>query len=422
MTIHFPAARAASSDFEYPIVSSTDWILRQRVQKSLEGFPAQHFYPLNNLPISHANPLPASQLTLLPNLNLLNSIQIQIQIQIQIPAEQTSPSSPSTVPAEKLPIKPKMPEGNLGLPNPENRGGRIHLRSPSFRGRRNRRSEEDAHEASLSRPGGARKRRSLAQLRQYRSSVDEGEVDLSGVKLGSKSVTVRTFESVVYGLVNSILTIPGLYGYAAIIYRAQPFQAEIDALSRLVLLSSVVHQVIFSLRSSLKFSIGQVQDAGLIFLSTMASSIAGSANSENILPTTVVTLSLSTFALGVVVYCVGRLRLATLVSYLPMPVVGGYLAFIGYFCFIAGLGLAVGRDIATLSDFSKLWDVEAAILSTPAVLGGLGLSLLSKMELHWLALPTAIIAMPCVFYAVVYFAGATLEDARNHGWINPGRF
>lgn len=38
----------------------------------------------------------------------------------------------------------------------------------------------------------------------------------------------------------------------------------------------------------------------------------------------------------------GRLRLASIVQYLPMPVIGGYLAFIGYFCGQAGLAFAAG--------------------------------------------------------------------------------
>ena len=45
--------------------------------------------------------------------------------------------------------------------------------------------------------------------------------------------------------------------------------------------------------------------------------------------TAVVLLGVSTAALGLVLVVVGRARLAKFVSYLPMPVIGGYLAFIG---------------------------------------------------------------------------------------------
>jgi SulP family sulfate permease len=75
----------------------------------------------------------------------------------------------------------------------------------------------------------------------------------------------------------------------------------------------------------------QVQDAGLVFLSAAASSVAHRTSDDPsvTIPTTLVTLSLSTTFLGLVVYLIGKLRLANLVAYLPMPVVGGYLAFIG---------------------------------------------------------------------------------------------
>lgn len=49
-----------------------------------------------------------------------------------------------------------------------------------------------------------------------------------------------------------------------------------------------------------------------------------------------------TAVLGVALVVLGRLRLASLVQYLPMPVVGGYLAYIGYFCGQAGLAFASG--------------------------------------------------------------------------------
>jgi hypothetical protein len=53
---------------------------------------------------------------------------------------------------------------------------------------------------------------------------------------------------------------------------------------------------------------------------------------QAIISTVLVSLSLSTAALGLALVGLGRLRLASLVQYLPMPVVGGYLAFIGFFC------------------------------------------------------------------------------------------
>lgn len=59
------------------------------------------------------------------------------------------------------------------------------------------------------------------------------------------------------------------------------------------------------------------------------------------------TLCTCTGLLGLSLVLLGRLRLASVVQYLPMPVIGGYLAFIGYFCGQAGLAFASGvrRDM-----------------------------------------------------------------------------
>ena len=129
---------------------------------------------------------------------------------------------------------------------------------------------------------------------------------------------------IVYALVNSIMCIPCLYGYASVIFNHEVYQPHISALSKLVILSSVVHQFCFSTFSSLPFSIGQVQDAGLIFLSAMSHKIATSlinsgGSDEEILSTTIVLLGLSTACLGAVLIVAGKFKIADAVAYLPLP-------------------------------------------------------------------------------------------------------
>ena len=40
--------------------------------------------------------------------------------------------------------------------------------------------------------------------------------------------------------------------------------------------------------------------------------------------------------------CAGKLGLASVVQFIPLPVIGGYLAFVGYFCLKSGTTLATG--------------------------------------------------------------------------------
>ena len=124
------------------------------------------------------------------------------------------------------------------------------------------------------------------------------------------------------------MCLPCLYGYASVIFSHSIFQPHINALSKLVIFSSVIHQSCFTVFSSLPFSIGQVQDAGLIFLSAMSNKIAtkiledkggDEGVAEEVLSTTIVLLGLATASLGAVLILMGKFRLADVVAYLPLP-------------------------------------------------------------------------------------------------------
>ena len=194
-------------------------------------------------------------------------------------------------------------------------------------------------------------------------------------------------KAAVYGLINAVVVAPVMIGFAAIIFRHPAFHADAQMYSRLVKLvifSSTVHQIAFSASSSLDFAIGQVQDAGLIFLSKMSGDIAEAMKDDHpdaMVATTLVGLSLSTALLGVALIITGKLQLAMLVQYLPLPVVGGYLAFIGLYCLEAGLSLMSGVQVTSLLgfDFLPQWEAllqpEALLSVMPGVVCGIGILL-----------------------------------------------
>ena len=145
-----------------------------------------------------------------------------------------------------------------------------------------------------------------------------------------------------------------MIAYAAIIFADPFFGPYKDQLVKLVLFSSLIHQACFSAKSSLPFAIGQVQDAGLIFLSQMATSLVAKCKEadlpdEEIITTSLVGLACSTAVLGAALWLTGWLQLADAVQYLPLPVIGGYLAFIGLYCLEAALSLMTGAPQKSLN-------------------------------------------------------------------------
>ncbi|KAL4117579.1 hypothetical protein PRIC2_011567 [Phytophthora ramorum] len=249
-------------------------------------------------------------------------------------------------------------------------------------------------------------------------------MEYHAIKTGRRRRLEKIPNSLLYGVVNSIRAIPTMYGYAVIIFSHPSFGPFMPALSKLVIFSSAVHQLMFTLMSSLPFAIGQVQDAGLIFLSAMATSICNSlgheASPEAKVATTIVTIGIATASLGVCLVVMGRYKLAALASYLPMPVIGGYLAFIGIFCLYAGLALSTGLVV---NDFSSMLDMLAdahnVLLCLPGFLGGATLLVVSQNFTNPFALSTAIMVMPLLFFLVLAVGSISLDEARDGGWVDP---
>lgn len=230
-----------------------------------------------------------------------------------------------------------------------------------------------------------------------------------------------------YGLLNTTICIPVMISFAQIIFRDPAFQPYMSDLIKLVLTSAAIHQLCFTISSTLPFAVGQVQDAGLIFLSAMASSIVQALRAKEnehfsmveVIATTLFTLAASTALLGVALIITGKLKFASFVQYLPMPVVGGYLAFIGFYCLEAGLSMMSGKTIKDPTDWVQLATMESLTLVIPGVVTGLAVFYMLSHSNHVAILPGCMFAILILFYLVLLVGDISLEEARDAGWVSP---
>ena len=238
---------------------------------------------------------------------------------------------------------------------------------------------------------------------------------------------------IMYGIINSIMCLPVMISFTSIIFRDPAFAIYLPKLVKLVLFSSMIHQIAFTLFSGFPFAVGQVQDAGLIFLSSMADSVVQLTNNNNnnskidanddinemMIPTTLAVLAIATALLGGMLMLMGYLKLASIVQYLPMPVIGGYLAFIGFFCGEAGLSMMSGTEVTHISQWGRFLTIDAIQLMTPGVVAGILVSYLLRTVNSPYVLPIFMLLFLTIFFIVMNFYNMSLEDARNFGWIAP---
>jgi len=229
--------------------------------------------------------------------------------------------------------------------------------------------------------------------------------------------------SILYGFINTVIILPILISFGNIIYQDEFFRPYLPILVKLTLVSGFVHQICFSTFSTLPFAVGQVQDAGLIFLSSIASNIvehcqARGHTDEEILATTVIGLSIFTAILGISVYIIGRLKLASYVRSLPTSVIGGYLAYIGFFCGQSGLSLMSGVGVSSLLQWNRFFQGRALQLVLPGVIGGLCTYISVRKMKHMIVLPTCIFILFLFFYGISSVLDYSLNEARTGGWLN----
>jgi MFS superfamily sulfate permease-like transporter/CRP-like cAMP-binding protein len=244
------------------------------------------------------------------------------------------------------------------------------------------------------------------------------------IKDGAPAASPHLGLDALYGLLNVVILAPVAVSFTSIIFSHPMFTPLLPSLTKLVLFSCAVHQLCFSCFSSLPFAIGQVQDAGLIFLSAMAFSIVESMHSqgrrdEDIVTTVLVVLSISTFVLGVALICIGRLRFAVIVQYIPVPVIGGYLAFIGFFCGNAGIVLMTGLHSSGLTFAKELLEPHLLVRWLPGVALGVGMYMSLRTFRSPYTLPLYMCAMLVAFFGFLYLKGWSLEDARHLHLIAP---
>lgn len=100
-----------------------------------------------------------------------------------------------------------------------------------------------------------------------------------------------------------------------------------------------------------------------------------------------------------------------------MPVVGGYLAFIGYFCLEAGVGLAISKTILNVTDWALLFQPSVFLLAAPALMAGFVLTWVSRNVKKDAALPLAMVVIPGIFYTIIFLSGIGMDGARSAGWM-----
>ncbi|MCB2102843.1 MAG: SulP family inorganic anion transporter, partial [Rhodobacterales bacterium] len=161
-------------------------------------------------------------------------------------------------------------------------------------------------------------------------------------------------------------------------------------------------------------------DTSLAILALAAASLAAALGPdvapEALVPLVVAGATASTGVIGLVLFLLGQFRLGNLVRYVPFPVVGGFLAGVGW--------LLVGGGVRTMTDLPLEWAALPGLLAPgelpkwlPGAAIGLALALGVREGRHARTIPAVLVVVIAAFWALAWALGADLRDLREGAWL-----
>jgi len=221
------------------------------------------------------------------------------------------------------------------------------------------------------------------------------------------------------GLLNGILVIICEISFAAMIFSGE-LSGFIAQGIGLTLFGGFLIGGVISVMSSYPGMVGVAQDGPAAILGILALSIAArmpdGSSQEALFSTIVAAIALSTLVTGVLFLTVGRLKLGNLVRFVPYPVVGGFLAGLGWLLVKAGFGVMTDGPLS-LSQVPHLLAFGVLVKWLPGMVYAVFLLFLCRKYTHYLVMPAMFIAAILLFYLIVILTGTSFADAGSSGWF-----
>lgn len=183
------------------------------------------------------------------------------------------------------------------------------------------------------------------------------------------------------------------------------------------LAGGVVLSLFAAWKGSLPLASAGPEPATVPVLAALCAGIAGQVSGPALLPTVLAGLAISALAVGLAWWLLGARRWGDLIRYIPYPVIGGFLASIGWLMVSGGLGVAAGQGFTFRAAAQWLLHADGRVAAGLAI--GLLLWWGTQRLRHLLTLPALLLAVALLMHAGFRAAGLDGDAARAQGWLLP---
>jgi SulP family sulfate permease len=217
----------------------------------------------------------------------------------------------------------------------------------------------------------------------------------------------------IVGAVESVLAV----SFAALVF-AGLLAGRLPEGVGLYLAAAAVTLGVLAWRAGSRGVVGGLQEVPAAVLAGVASSVALSAygGPDRAYLTVVAATLVVGLLCGIAFLMLGTLRRGNLIRFVPVPVVGGLLAGIGWLLCRGGVAVAADLppDLLTVGD---LLTEPMAIRWGPAVAFGVVLLLATRLVRRPLVLPAVLLLGVVLFVVGAFVTGSSLEEAKAGSWL-----
>ncbi len=190
----------------------------------------------------------------------------------------------------------------------------------------------------------------------------------------------------------------------------------------ITLVSQIVILVVTSLASSDHATIVIPQSPTAVIQGMIASSAVAAApadmSPEALFPIVYWIVVLSSLLTGGFILLLGLARAGGVVRYIPYPIVGGFLAGLGWYIFNAAFAVVVDFRIA-IQTLPLLLEGDVVMRWLPALAFAVAVLLLQARIRNVMIMPVMIIAAVVLFYAWAQFVVGDVDTLAEAGWFLP---
>lgn len=209
------------------------------------------------------------------------------------------------------------------------------------------------------------------------------------------------------GLVIGLMLVAFMVSFASLLFTGE--QARFLGVGvGFILVGATVHNLISARWSTIPGAIILPQDASTAVVATGLVALLPAVESGQRVGTIFVYTAVCTVVAGIVMLMLGGFRLGGLVRFVPLPVIGGFLAGTGW------LLVAGGADLAT-SGYA--FDPARIVSLVAAALFAVGLLLALRFRPNVAVVPLMVGIGVVLFFLVLALTGTSLDEARTLGLL-----